>query len=170
MRKRPFFLIIALAGVFLAIRSSGQLSISEFMAANGGTLVDEDGDSSDWIEIHNGGTSATNLAGWFLTDEGDQLGKWRFPAVTLAPGEFKLVWASTKNRTNSAAPLHTNFKLDRGGGYLALLDPNTNVISAFDPYPSQFTDVSYGRAPASNSFGYFAISTPGSANTTQFSG
>ena len=37
------------------------------------------------------------------------------PAVTLTPGQFGMVWASAKNRTKAAAPLHTNFKLDRGG-------------------------------------------------------
>src|SRR5678816_1009785 len=83
---------------------------------------------------------------------------------------FKFIWASAKNRTNPPDPLHTNFKLDRGGGYLALFDPDTNLVSAFVSYPSQLTDVSYGRASTSNSFGYFATPTPSGANATQFSG
>jgi hypothetical protein len=164
--------VALLTGSLLALSQlhATEAVISEFMAANGGTLLDEDGDSSDWIEIHNGGTNTVNLAGWFLTDNATAPSKWRFPAVTFAPGQFRLVWASAKNRTNSAAPLHANFKLDRGGGYLALLDANTNVVSAFNPYPSQFTDVSYGSASPSNSFGYFATPTPGATNATQFSG
>ena len=36
-------------------------------------LVDEDGDYSDWIEIHNPTTQAIDLAGWHLTDEADNL-------------------------------------------------------------------------------------------------
>ena len=144
--------------------------ISEFMAANAATIVDENGDSSDWIELQNFGTNAVSLVGWLLTDDAMRPTKWRFPAVSLAPGQFRLVWASAKNRTNSAAPLHTNFKLDRGGGYLALLDSDTNVVSAFNPYPSQFTDVSYGRAASSNAFGYFATPTPGANNSAPFSG
>jgi hypothetical protein len=149
---------------------AAEMVLSEFMAGNGRTLADEDGDSSDWIEIYNGGAGAVNLAGWFLTDEQNRPAKWRFPALTLAAGQYQLVWASAKNRTNAAAPLHTNFRLDRGGGYLALLDANTNVVSAFNPYPSQFIDVSYGRAASSNSFGYFTTPSPGAANSAPVSG
>jgi hypothetical protein len=144
--------------------------ISEFMAANAATITDEDGDASDWIDLQNFGPNNVSLAGAFLTDDATRPTKWRFPAVTLGSGQFKLVWASAKNRTNSAAPLHTNFKLDRGGGYLALLDSDTNLLSVFNPYPSQFVDVSYGRAQLSNAFGYFATPTPGTNNASPFSG
>jgi hypothetical protein len=144
--------------------------INEFMAANASTILDEDGDPSDWIELQNFGAQPVSLAGWLLTDDASVPGKWRFPAVALGAGQFKLIWASAKNRTNAAAPLHTNFKLDRGGGYLALFDADTNLVSAFAAYPSQFTDVSYGRAPSSNSLGYFAVPTPGAGNAAQFSG
>jgi hypothetical protein len=144
--------------------------ITEFMAANASTIADEDGDSSDWIELQNAGTNAVSLADWLLTDDASVPGKWRFPTVTLAPGQFKLVWASAKNRTNPAAPLHTNFKLDRGGGFLGLFDADTNLISSFAGYPSQFIDVSYGRSSVSSSFGYFATATPGASNATQFAG
>ncbi len=142
--------------------------ITEFMAANAATIVDENGDASDWIEIQNAGTNSVSLAGWLLTDDATVPGKWRFPAVALAAGQFKLVWASAKNRTNAAGPLHTNFKMDRGGGYLALFDADTNLISAFTNYPSQFIDVSYGIS--SNAIGYFAVPTPGAGNASQFSG
>jgi hypothetical protein len=120
--------------------------------------------------LQNFGTNSVSLAGWLLTDDPSVPGKWRFPAVALAPGAFKLIWASAKNRTNAAAPLHTNFRLDRGGGYLALFDPDTNLVSSFTAYPSQFSDMSYGRGPSSNSFGYFATPTPGASNAVQFSG
>ena len=38
--------------------------ITEFMASNGFTLDDEDGDSSDWIEILNPTAAAVDLSGW----------------------------------------------------------------------------------------------------------
>ncbi|MDB4562949.1 lamin tail domain-containing protein, partial [Akkermansiaceae bacterium] len=40
--------------------------ISEFMASNSGTINDEDGDSSDWIEIHNPDASPVDLDGYRL--------------------------------------------------------------------------------------------------------
>jgi CotH kinase protein/Lamin Tail Domain/Chitobiase/beta-hexosaminidase C-terminal domain/Immunoglobulin domain/Bacterial TSP3 repeat len=142
--------------------------ITEFMAANAATILDEDGDSSGWIELHNAGTYGVSLAGWLLTDEAAAPAKWRFPPVTLGAGQFTVVWASAKNRTNAAAPLHTSFKLDRGGGYLGLFDAGTNLISAFTNYPSQFIGASYGAL--SNAPGYFGTPTPGASNATQFAG
>src|SRR6266704_104978 len=44
------------------------LLINEFMASNSRTLHDEDGDSSDWVEIYNPTATTVNLGGWFLTD------------------------------------------------------------------------------------------------------
>ena len=55
-----------------------QLHASEFMADNANTLVDEDGDYSDWIEIYNPTTEAIDLAGWYLSDNPDNLIKWIF--------------------------------------------------------------------------------------------
>ena len=37
--------------------------ITEFMAANNGSLLDQDGDASDWIEIYNAGSNTANLGG-----------------------------------------------------------------------------------------------------------
>ena len=142
--------------------------VSEFMADNANGLQDEDGDRSDWIEIYNTGPAAVNLEGWFLTDAVDRPTKWRFPAVSLDVNSYLCVWASNKNRTNPAAALHTNFKLDADGEYLGLLDPFTNVVSEFRPqFPAQTADVSYGRDRVNpNLLGFFPTPTPGAANST----
>src|SRR5262249_18396377 len=132
------------------------------------TLNDEDGDSSDWIEIHNPATNNVSLDGWFLTDDAANLAKWRFPNFVMTPDSYLVVFASDKNRTNLTGRLHTNFKLASTGEYLALCDPNTNVISEFTPaYPSQATDVSYGRDWSDpKQLGYFSVPTPGQRNST----
>jgi len=142
--------------------------ISEFMADNENGIRDEDGNRSDWIEILNLGPLEVNLEGWFLTDNKTNLTKWRVPSRLLLANDYLLVWASEKNRTNPATPLHTNFKLEKGGEFLALVDPKTNIVSAFDPtYPAQQDDISYGRDRVDpDSVGYFAAPTPGAANAT----
>jgi len=144
--------------------------ISEFMADNGTGIKDEDGSHSDWIELLNAGLLPTALDGWFLTDTPTNLTKWQFPAgmPPFQNNSYLVVWASAKNRTNPLGPLHTNFKLGReAGNYLALVDPNTNVVSAFNPYPLQQADVSYGRDFVDpNLVGYFTNSTPGKQNAT----
>ncbi|MGC8990587.1 MAG: chitobiase/beta-hexosaminidase C-terminal domain-containing protein, partial [Verrucomicrobiia bacterium] len=144
------------------------LFISEFMADNKDTVHDEDGDSSDWIEIANSDSEPASLAGWYLTDNPANPTKWAFPEVDVPARGFILVFASGKNRADVAGKLHTNFKLASTGGYLALVDPRTNVVSEFAPaYPKQFTDVSYGRVPGEiTTIGYFTKPTPGAQNAS----
>lgn len=116
------------------------------MARNVHGLRDSNGTCQDWIEIHNPCTASVNLDGWYLTDDNTNLTKWRFPAVTLARGEFLTVFASGKNRAVAGSELHTNFELDAGGEYLALVRPDgTTIQQQFTPkYPEQTIDVSFG--------------------------
>ena len=148
------------------------LLITEFMADNVHGMSDDDGNRSDWIEIYNPGPLDVNLNGWFLTNTETNLAKWRFPNVNLAPNRYLLVWASQKDRANSAAPLHTNFKLQKEGEYLALVDRRGTVVSEFAPlYPPQSSDVSYGRDKDNPSIvGFFATPTPGKQNSTAGTG
>ena len=144
------------------------LFISEFMADNKNTMNDEDGDSSDWIEIANSDSEPASLTGWYLTDDPTNPTKWAFPEVDVPARGFIVVFASGKNRADASGKLHTNFKLASTGGYLALVDPRTNVVSDFAPaYPRQFTDVSYGRVPGEmETIGYFTKPTPGAQNAS----
>ena len=105
------------------------LIITEFLAANSSGLLDDDGDSSDWIEIHNTTQEPMSLEDWYLTDEQDNLAKWRFPNITIETRGFVLVFASGKNRSNPKTELHANFKLNRNGDYLALVQPDKNTIA-----------------------------------------
>jgi len=68
--------------------------ITEFLAENRDGLLDEDEESSDWIEIQNQGRAALNLEGWFLTDDPANLARWSFPSVEILPGGYLLVFAS----------------------------------------------------------------------------
>jgi len=67
---------------------AADLFISEFMAANRGTLLDGNNISSDWIEIHNAGDESTNLLGYSLTDNASDTTKYVLPSYTINPGEF----------------------------------------------------------------------------------
>ena len=51
-----------------------QVRITEFMASNTHTLTDEDGDSSDWIELQNTSSNAVSLLNWSLTDSSSNPG------------------------------------------------------------------------------------------------
>jgi len=150
--KRPLALVSAvvaslcgLPGALVSLCAQ-PLVITEIMTENRGALLDEDGDSSDWIELQNQSASAFDLEGWRLTDDPRDLSKWSFPAVELLPGRYLLVFASGKDRAVSGAELHTGFRLDVDGEFLALVAPDgLEVVHAYSPaYPPQRAGVSYG--------------------------
>src|SRR5204863_9173471 len=96
--NRWFCLCLVLLFQQLSSFASSPVVITELMANNTRTLFDEDGDSEDWIEIHNVSNDAVNLLGWSLTDDHGNLTKWRFPATNLNAGAFMVVFASNKDR------------------------------------------------------------------------
>ena len=125
--------------------------INEFVALNRSTLYDEDGQSSDWIEIYNPLQNAVNLQGYFLTNDPENLKKWKFPEVSLVTDGYLIVFASGKDRDNGE--LHTNFKISKSGGYLSLVDPDgKTVISELSDFPAQYENFSYGIKAEGESF------------------
>ena len=122
----------------------GQVIISEFMASNTRTLLDEDGESSDWIEIFNVGQTNVNLNGWGLSDVATNPRRWRFPSIELPAGKSMIVFASGKNRRVAGSPLHTDFRLSGTGGYMGLADANGTNVFTYPSYPEQAPDISFG--------------------------
>ncbi len=150
-----------------AIALSQALVINEIMASNATTIPDEDGDFEDWIEIYNADAQAVNLLGYGLSDNSGNPFKWVFPEVSIQAGEFLLVWASGKNRSNPGNPLHTNFAISAAGEEVLITHPSGDLIDELPPLPLP-TDISYGRQPdGGNQWYYFTEATPGFSNTSQ---
>jgi hypothetical protein len=138
-------------------RYIGEVLITEFMAINKGVLVDRDGDESDWLELYNASPETVSLEGWYLTDSADTLPQWAFPEVQLQSGDYLVVFASGKDSTDPVTELHTNFKLNNGGEYLALVAPDgATIIHEYSPqYPDQNIpreNYSYGLVTKSDTF------------------
>jgi hypothetical protein len=123
--------------------ASGQVLINEFVAGNTTGLKDQDGERSDWVELHNPTAAPVNLGGWSLTDDPLDPVKWRFPATNLVAGGYLVVFASGKNRATAGAELHASFRLESNGGHIALVRPDATVASAFS-YPPQKNNTAYG--------------------------
>ena len=109
----------SLAVFFLLLPAGGAGSlhaqavvITEFLAENRDGILDEDGESPDWIEIQNQGAAAVDLEAWYLTDDAAELRRWRFPRVEILPGGYLLVFASGKDRAEAGSELHTSFRLE----------------------------------------------------------
>ena len=100
-------------------RHRRRVIISELMEKNRAVVRDEDGDFSDWIELHNVSGKAVSLGGWRISDKSGEPG-WAFPDVTIEPGEYLLVFASGKDKSGSK--LHTDFSLS-GDETVYLLSP-----------------------------------------------
>ena len=140
--------VFVLFSMLLAMSSSAQVVISEFMAKNDKTLVDGDGEYSDWIELYNLGDDSVDLTGWYLSDDTNNLTQWEFPSKSIGAGEFLVVFASGQDEadyTDSLGYLHTTFKLSGSGESVILTeDDGATIASSFLDYPEQDDDISYG--------------------------
>ena len=104
--------------------ASSQVVVNEVMSNNTNVLTDEDNSYQDWVELYNAGASSVNLNGYGLTDDPASPYKWVIPNITLAPGQYKVIFCSDKNRTNPAGTLHTNWKISNSGETIVLTSGN----------------------------------------------
>jgi len=156
-------LIAGLLGVSMLSAQDQQVRINEIVAVNETGLADADGDHPDWIELFNAGPEAVNLAGWSLTDDPAEPKKWIFPDTVLGSGSFMVVFASGKNRYTPGGEMHTGFRLDGDGEYLALMGFLGDTVTRFYPaFPEMTADVSYGAYQ--DTYVQFTLPTPGAPN------
>ncbi len=142
------------------------LRINEVLPWNATGITDEDGATSDWVEMYNSGTNALNLYGVGLSDDDGEPFLWRFPDCVIEPHGFLLVYASEKNRTSPR--LHTNFKLDAQGETLCLTAPSGQRIQQLT-HGAVPADISRGSVPdGAPSNVYFTTPTPAGPNTTAY--
>ena len=141
--------------------------LNELAAANVNGLRDEENEVQDWVELYNSASTSVNLAGWSFTDDESEPTKWVFPAITLGPRGYLIVFCSGKDRrpVTPGSKLHTNFKLGPDGEFLGLYNAEVprRLVSSFNPYPNQRTDYSWGFDPL-DQMKYFQTQSPGTSN------
>ncbi len=143
----------------------GDLVINEVMPAPRTGLRDEDGDLSDWVELHNRGTRDIPLGNLALSDNPDRPVKWLFPQEAVIPaGGYYVVFCSGKDKVSPQGFPHSNFSLAAQGETLVLSTKLGQLIDRVQ-YSSMPADQSYGRDPATDQWRVFTIATPGVANT-----
>lgn len=135
-----------------------KIKISELMVKNDATLLDSDGEFSDWFELVNTSDSPVSLAGWRVSDSEDKSG-WSFPDVTIDAGGYLLVFASSKESTGTE--LHASFSLSEDET-LYLYAPE-NYLADSAPNVSAKADHSSVRL-ADGSFEDCIWPTPGYSN------
>ena len=170
--------ILLTTTVMLGQAASPTVVINEFVAINDSGLRDNEGDFSDWLELHNYGTETVDLTGAALTDSRKGLAKWTFPETKIEPGQYLVVFMSGKDRRSGDETSHANFALRGKGDYLGLIaGDGETVIDEFAPkYPDQKKDIAFGILPgqapgqAENLKRGFLAPTPGKTNARPLAG
>jgi len=141
----------------------GQVVINEIMASNDTTIIDEQGEYDDWIELYNTDSVNIALGGMYLTDDLSNLTQWTIPEGTeIPPHGFLLVWA---DGNEGDGLLHTNFKLNADGEQVSLISANGSTIVDNIAFGAQFPDISYGRFPdGDQDLNYLTLPSPAAAN------
>ncbi len=129
--------------------------INEAIYRNTRSILDKDGDRSDFAELYNGGESAVSLKGWYLSDDPAKLTKWALPDVSIAPGGYLLIFLSGKDEVGEE--LHASFSL-RAGETLTLYDSAARRYDAL-LIPETEENVSIGR-DASGRTVFYSHPTP----------
>ena len=126
------------------------IRMNRIVAKNDGSLLDADGDDSDYIELYNTGFDRIDLSVWQLSDESD---RWIIPGDVFIDGYGTLIiWASGKGDILDAAypgpegELHANFKLTSDGEQLTLAEPSECVVDQVT-YPALESNESFGFDP-----------------------
>ena len=106
---RIILLVLILSGLIFK-QSPAQIVINEGSNKNAASLLDEDGEYEDWIELYNAGATAIDLTGYRLSDNANESEQWIFPSYLLQPGQYLVVFCSSKNRFAStpAVTFHTS--------------------------------------------------------------
>jgi len=144
------------------LASPGSFVINEFLALNNTGATDAQGEHDDWIELFNKTATDIPLAGFFLSDDPSNPGKWPFPANTVLPANgYLTVWADEDQSLNG---LHCNFKLSGNGESLILSDLNSLVHDSI-AFGLQSPDVSQARCPdGTGPFNFSLLPSLGATN------
>ena len=106
------------------------------------------------LELYNNTDNAISLAGYYLSDSGDDLTQWTFPDTLIAAHDYLVVWADNDENQDG---LHADFKLSTSGEAIYLVAPDTTIINEVT-FSEQTTDLSTGRYP--DATGAFVLMNP----------
>lgn len=133
--------------------------INEVISANKTSAKDQDNEFDDWIELYNTSSKDIDISRWIITDNPDNLDKYRIPQGTiLKANSYLIIWADEDGKQQG---YHANFKLSADGEPLLLLDSTAKQIDMV-VIPALADDEAYARIP--NGTGAFVKTTKHSFN------
>lgn len=100
--------------------------ISEVMSGSGYSIIDGEGNQSDWIELYNTGSETVVLDGAYLSDDPEDRTKWMISSLSITPGERVVIRCAG---AAAAAADEATFALSRDGCTVILTGTVGNTIS-----------------------------------------
>ncbi|HNW24776.1 MAG TPA: lamin tail domain-containing protein, partial [Candidatus Cloacimonas sp.] len=157
--------------------SAPTLYINELMPSNATTIMDENSEYEDWIEIYNPNDFAIDLAGYFFTDDhypdtGSSLTQipTGYNDTIIPANSYKIIWF---DEDLDQGPLHINTKLSATADAVYFLAPDMLTVIDHISWTADLalaSDISYGRYPdGSENWITFGVGfdhpvTPGTSN------
>lgn len=137
------------------------LLVNELMASNGGSVVDENGVASDWLELLNAGGEPLDLSGFTVSDDWTDPQQHELPdGLILEPGGHLLLWADGTGEDGRLP-----FSLDADGESVGVFDADQRSTDWVVLYPPLEPDVAYARLPdGGDEWVQTDVGTPGEVN------
>ena len=142
--------LVALAVPAASAQGRKSLRINEVMVDNRSSIVDDFGNRSAWIELHNPTAAAVDISSVYLTDDPSNPTKYFVPrgdsATKIGKGQQVLFWADGEPNHGT---FHLNFTLTPGqDNFIAIYDADgINLIDSVTVPASLAAGCSYARTP-----------------------
>lgn len=143
-----------------------QLVVNEVMTSNLDVCLDPSWNYGGWIELYNSGMEDFNLQGIYVSDDENNLKRFRLPAAAgkIPAKGFGCIWFDHYDWLSATAQVP--FKLDAEGGIVYLSDAQGNIILSIN-YPAAMPRCSWARVvDVSGDWSWTANPTPATSNST----
>jgi len=119
---------------------------------------------NDWFEIYNPQTNPVALGGLYLTDSLTRPTQFKIPSLSFIGGGPDGFLVMKADNSSITGPSHTNFKLPKSGGLIAIIEANKVIDQIV--YGVQSDGVSQGRLPDGGTqlVNFPTSSSPGASN------
>ncbi|HRD40474.1 MAG TPA: lamin tail domain-containing protein, partial [Bacteroidia bacterium] len=111
--------------------AKSQVVINEICYTNPGlAITDGYGNASDYIELYNATPGLpVNMANYYLTNDINNLYKWKIPSTITIPSlGFQVFFCTGLNKTDPTGYIHTNFNIEQCKNQWVLLTRSPGVI------------------------------------------